>query len=53
MEKLEAFVKECGTLDQVVDAVVAQDSSQAQNIWRIREGIPESIIRHGMMFSRQ
>ena len=52
MEKLEAFVEECSTLDAMKDAVIAQDSLQAQNIWNIREGIPEAIIRHGVVHNR-
>jgi hypothetical protein len=47
MEKLEAFVDECSILEEMQDAVIAQDSLQTQNIWKIREGISESVIKHG------
>ena len=47
MEKLEAFVEACCALRGVHDAVIAQDSQQTANIWRLREGIPEGVIKHG------
>jgi D-2-hydroxyglutarate dehydrogenase len=53
MEKLEAFVEECSELDAMHDAVIARDSQQTQNIWKIREGIPEGVIKHGVRRSLQ
>lgn len=47
MAKLEAFVEECSELPAMQDAVIAQDSQQTQNIWKIREGIPEGVIKQG------
>jgi phage-related protein len=47
MEKLEAFVDECSTLEGMLDAVIAQDSLQTQNIWAIRDGMAEAVVKHG------
>eukprot|EP00892_Ulva_mutabilis_P012695 jgi/Ulvmu1/9799/UM056_0039.1 len=47
VEKLEAFVEACSSSSQFEDAVIAQDMQQAQNIWQIREGISESLNKHG------
>lgn len=47
MEKLETFVEECSQLDTMQDAVIAQDSLQTQNIWAIRDGMAEAVVRHG------
>lgn len=50
MEKLEAFVEACSGSDRFEDAVIAQDLQQAHNIWQIREGISESLHKHGARF---
>lgn len=47
MEKLEAFVEACSSCAHFEDAVIAQDMNQAHNIWQIREGISESLNKHG------
>lgn len=47
MEKLEAFVEACSGSERFEDAVIAQDLQQAHNIWQIREGISESLNKHG------
>jgi len=38
----------CAESGHVTDAVTASDLSQAANVWAIREGISESLQRHGV-----
>ena len=52
MQKLEAFVDACAALPGMHDAVIAQDSQQTANLWRLREGIPEGIIKQGARVGR-
>ena len=47
MEKLEAFVEACCALRGVHDAVIAQDLQQTANIWRLRDGMAEAVVKHG------
>ncbi|KAI5294330.1 hypothetical protein KEM52_004236 [Ascosphaera acerosa] len=45
--KLEAFLEHVLTEGLVADGVVAQDETQAQTLWRWREGITESLSHLG------
>jgi hypothetical protein len=51
MEKLEAFVEECSAMHGMHDAVIARDSLQTQNIWAIRDGMAEAVVKHGKYFN--
>lgn len=46
-EKLEQFVEACLEAGHAEDAVLAGDSAQTANVWSIREGISESLQKHG------
>jgi hypothetical protein len=47
MEKLESFVEACTSEKKLEDAVIAQDLQQVQNIWKIRDGLAEAVVKHG------
>ena len=47
MQKLEAFVDACAALPGMHDAVIAQDSQQTANLWRLRDGMAEAVVKHG------
>ncbi|KAG0293495.1 hypothetical protein BGZ98_002150, partial [Dissophora globulifera] len=49
-EKLGTFLENLMTDDVVQDGVVAQDSTQIQNLWAIREGIPEACSKAGAIY---
>ncbi|GKV41551.1 hypothetical protein SLEP1_g49064 [Rubroshorea leprosula] len=46
-EKLEAFLLSSMEGGLISDGVVAQDINQASSFWRIREGVPEALIKAG------
>ncbi|KAF3164050.1 hypothetical protein EYR41_011380 [Orbilia oligospora] len=45
--KLEAFLEEVMGEEIVADGTVAQDETQAQTLWRWREGLPEACAHWG------
>lgn len=47
MEKLEKFLEHCYSQDFIGDAVVAQDQSQMNQLWTLRESMPEAVNRSG------
>ncbi|XP_052196670.1 D-2-hydroxyglutarate dehydrogenase, mitochondrial isoform X2 [Diospyros lotus] len=49
-EKLEAFLLRSMEGGLVSDGVLAQDINQALSFWRIREGIPEALMRAGAVY---
>ncbi|KDP37438.1 hypothetical protein JCGZ_08279 [Jatropha curcas] len=49
-EKLEAFLFRSMESGLISDGVLAQDSNQASSFWRIREGIPEALMRAGAVY---
>ncbi|KAI4331407.1 hypothetical protein MLD38_029597 [Melastoma candidum] len=49
-EKLEAFLVYSMELGLISDGVVAQDLQQASSVWRIREGIPEALMKAGAVY---
>ncbi|XP_065852476.1 D-2-hydroxyglutarate dehydrogenase, mitochondrial [Euphorbia lathyris] len=49
-EKLEAFLLRAMESGLVSDGVLAQDINQASSFWRIREGIPEALMRAGPVY---
>ncbi|KAF9988383.1 hypothetical protein BGZ75_009549 [Mortierella antarctica] len=49
-EKLNRYLEGLLTDDVVQDGVVAQDSTQIQNLWAIREGIPEACSKAGAVY---
>ncbi|XP_042494676.1 D-2-hydroxyglutarate dehydrogenase, mitochondrial [Macadamia integrifolia] len=49
-EKLEAFLLGSMEGGLISDGVVAQDINQASSIWRIREGVPEALVRAGAVY---
>lgn len=46
-EKLEAFLAQAIESGLLTDGVVAQDINQASSFWRIREGVPEALLKAG------
>lgn len=46
-EKLENFLETALENGTVIDGVVAQDSTQAQSLWSLRESIPEALSKVG------
>jgi FAD/FMN-containing dehydrogenase len=46
-EKLEVFLEHVMENSIVMDGVLAQDETQAQELWRWREGIPEALSHLG------
>uniref|UniRef100_A0A2P2LJW3 Uncharacterized protein MANES_01G140700 n=1 Tax=Rhizophora mucronata TaxID=61149 RepID=A0A2P2LJW3_RHIMU len=49
-EKLEAFLFCSMESGLISDGVLAQDIYQASSFWRIREGIPEALMRAGPLY---
>ncbi|XAR57934.1 D-2-hydroxyglutarate dehydrogenase [Bertholletia excelsa] len=49
-EKLEAFLLRAMEGGLITDGVLAQDINQASSFWRIREGIPEALMRAGAVY---
>ncbi|KAG8662762.1 D-2-hydroxyglutarate dehydrogenase, mitochondrial isoform X2 [Manihot esculenta] len=49
-EKLEAFLLRSMESGLISDGVLAQDINQASSFWRIREGIPEALMRAGPVY---
>ncbi|GLT82710.1 hypothetical protein SLE2022_010680 [Rubroshorea leprosula] len=50
-EKLEAFLQSSMEGGLISDGVVAQDINQASSFWRIREGLPEALIKAGVNYN--
>ncbi|PKA65552.1 putative D-2-hydroxyglutarate dehydrogenase, mitochondrial [Apostasia shenzhenica] len=48
--KLEAFLLHAMEMGLVSDGVIAQDLNQASSFWRIREGIPEGLLKAGAVY---
>jgi len=46
-EKLEKFLENCYSEDFISDAVLAQDQSQMNQLWTLRESMPEAVSRSG------
>ncbi|KAH6791482.1 FAD-linked oxidases family protein [Perilla frutescens var. frutescens] len=49
-EKLEAFLVQAIESGLLTDGVVAQDINQASSFWRIREGVPEALLKAGATY---
>lgn len=49
-EKLESFLEHVMSEEIVADGVVAQDQTQATNLWTCREGIAESLAHWGSVY---
>merc|ERR1711977_388969 len=49
-EKLEAFLESAIESDLITNGAVAQDGSQFQAFWRIREGVPEALTTYKAMY---
>ncbi|KAF9965809.1 hypothetical protein BGZ70_004074 [Mortierella alpina] len=49
-EKLNQYLEGLLTDDVVQDGVVAQDATQIQKLWAIREGIPEACSKAGAVY---
>ncbi|XP_057766180.1 D-2-hydroxyglutarate dehydrogenase, mitochondrial isoform X2 [Salvia miltiorrhiza] len=49
-EKLEAFLVQAIESELLTDGVVAQDINQASSFWRIREGVPEALLKEGATY---
>ncbi|KAF9911679.1 hypothetical protein EC991_002797 [Linnemannia zychae] len=49
-EKLNSFLEGLMGDEVVQDGVVAQDTTQIQNLWAIREGIPEACSKAGAVY---
>ncbi|OMO84508.1 Ubiquitin-conjugating enzyme, E2 [Corchorus olitorius] len=49
-EKLEAFLLSSMEGGLISDGVLAQDINQASSFWRIREGIPEALMKAGAVY---
>ena len=49
-EKFDGFLEECMSQGLVDDGVVAQDGSQANEIWRLREGVTEALRIRGATY---
>ncbi|CAI4217838.1 unnamed protein product [Parascedosporium putredinis] len=48
--KLEAFLEDVMSKEIVLDGVVAQDETQAQTLWKWREGVPEALGHVGGVY---
>lgn len=46
-DTLHEFVEEVSEAGGILDAVSAEETSRVENLWRIREGISESLTKHG------
>ena len=49
-EKLETFLESLMENNSIVDGTIAQDVTQANAIWSIREGIPEACSKSGSVY---
>ncbi|XP_038725643.1 D-2-hydroxyglutarate dehydrogenase, mitochondrial isoform X2 [Tripterygium wilfordii] len=49
-EKLEAFLLRSMEAGLISDGVIAQDINQASAFWRIREGLPEALMKAGAVY---
>ena len=49
-QKLESFLENLMSSSIVSDGVLAQDQSQASNLWACREGVPESLGHWGGVY---
>ncbi|KAK6125690.1 hypothetical protein DH2020_040570 [Rehmannia glutinosa] len=49
-EKLESFLLQSMENGLLNDGVLAQDVNQASSFWRIREGIPEALMKAGAVY---
>lgn len=49
-EKLEAFLLRSMEGELISDGVLAQDINQGLSFWRIREGIPEALMKAGAVY---
>jgi D-2-hydroxyglutarate dehydrogenase len=49
-QKLEAFLEEASGSGAVQDGLLAQSGAQAAAVWRVREGITESLVRRGAVY---
>lgn len=49
-EKLEAFLFHTMESGLLSDGAIAQDMNQTSSFWRIREGIPEAIMKAGAVY---
>ncbi|GAB4847483.1 D-2-hydroxyglutarate dehydrogenase, mitochondrial, variant 3 [Ancistrocladus abbreviatus] len=49
-EKLEAFLFHSMESGLISDGVLAQDINQASSFWRIREGVPEALMKAGAVY---
>ncbi|GAB2227358.1 hypothetical protein Droror1_Dr00009176 [Drosera rotundifolia] len=49
-EKLQAFLMASMENGLISDGVIAQDINQASSFWRIREGVPEALMRAGAVY---
>ena len=49
-EKLEGFLNHVMETEIVADGVVAQDATQAKNLWSCREGVPEALGHFGGIY---
>ncbi|KAL8473834.1 hypothetical protein ACS0TY_030624 [Phlomoides rotata] len=49
-EKLEAFLIHSIESGMLTDGVLAQDINQASSFWRIREGVPEALMKAGAVY---
>eukprot|EP00803_Ostreobium_quekettii_P000947 evm.model.scf_12EXC.5 EVM.evm.TU.scf_12EXC.5 scf_12EXC:51191-53645(-) len=48
--KVEEFLAEVMSAGLLVDGALAQDTSQASNMWRVREGVTEALVRRGKVY---
>ncbi|KAL5752581.1 hypothetical protein ACOSP7_022779 [Xanthoceras sorbifolium] len=49
-EKLEAFLLRAMEGGLISDGVLSQDINQASSFWRIREGLPEALMKAGAVY---
>ncbi|KAK9678386.1 hypothetical protein RND81_11G207800 [Saponaria officinalis] len=49
-EKLETFLFRSMESGLISDGTIAQDINQASSFWRIREGIPEALMKSGAVY---
>ncbi|XP_031260778.1 D-2-hydroxyglutarate dehydrogenase, mitochondrial isoform X1 [Pistacia vera] len=49
-EKIEAFLLRSMEDGLISDGVLAQDINQASSFWRIREGVPEALMKAGAVY---
>lgn len=49
-QKLEAFLEEASSCGAVQGGLLAQSGAQAAAVWRMREGVTESLVRRGAVY---